>query len=88
MFAIILIFNSATLCTGYFNASVISMLRKDFGITEFKEATTIAQDLILCQIIVSCVFQCFMGQAYDIFGRKMFIAVSFTVFSVFMMLAP
>ena len=90
MVAILLIMGGATISYSYFTLNMVFLLRdpKYFAIDDADQVTEITSTITMCSLILSMTFSVFLGQIYDIVGRKVLILTFFLLTVVTLGLAP
>ena len=84
LIAIGLIFTGAIMGIAFVNADLVFLLRsnKYFAIPSDKEVGVIQSEIVLASLIATTLLSFFMGQAYDITGRKKIIGVNFIILAI------
>ena len=88
--AIGLVFCASGLATFFFNASVVYLLRDPlyFDITSSAQLNQVNSDVIFYSLLVSMCMSPFLGQLWDIVGRKAVILVNVAILALVMVGTP
>ena len=86
--ALIMIGN--TMALGYYNEMVVFLLREEefFNIRSNSEVSRINSSIIFYSLIFSTTFAVFMGQLYDIFGRRGLITLNLFILAILVGICP